>query len=265
MTLKMPNREHHIEFVLHNKVDGVETTPATIGFTQFNEFNRQVEVFLAGSRGPKLDQVQVSVGDGSYKITTILTALVLAVLEPDLQALKQRQDSLGQIDPKRAEIMKTWQTRSKRSPDLRYVIRPHGPTVAPIEISISTDYRDGVTVPWVKVEKYLFGTVVDMGGAQKVNVHLRLDDSGDIVPVVTDQGYLQNQEQNRLYHKALVRVEAEQNTRTGKLRHLRLLSFEDYEPRYDKAALDLLAEKSQEAWADVPDAAEWVRQLRGGA
>ena len=47
----MMKHEPQIEFVLQDKVDGVDITPRTIGFSQFNEFNRQVEAFLAGSRG----------------------------------------------------------------------------------------------------------------------------------------------------------------------------------------------------------------------
>jgi len=106
--------------------------------------------------------------------------------------------------------------------------------------------------------------VVDMGGAQKANVHLRLDDSDEVVRIGTNQGYLKDQDENRLYHKVLVRVEADQHYRTGQLRNLRLLSFEDYQPEYDEAALDRFAEAGRRAWADVPDGAKWVRKLRGG-
>ena len=175
----------------------------------------------------------------------------------------QRQDSLGEIDPKRAEVLAKWQSRSKGCPDLRYGIRLRGLAIKAIELSTATDYRIGEIVPWVKVEKYLFGTVVDMGGAQKVNVHIRLND-GQVMIVGTNQGYLKGQQENRLYHKVLLRVEADQHIRTGQLRDLRLLSFENYEPRYDEEALDRFAEKGRRAWADVQDAAGWVRQLRGG-
>lgn len=259
----MKHNVPQIEFVLDGQVAGVRITPATIGLARFNEFNQQVATFIAGSEGLKLDDVQVSVGDGSYKLTARLTPLVVAALQPDLQAL-QRPDSLGEIDPKRAAVVEKWQARSKGNADLRYAIRPHGFVAKPIELSTATDYRIGEVVPWIKVEKYLCGTVVDMGGVQKVNVQIRLDDSGQIVRVGTNQGYLKDQQENRLYRKVLVRVEADQHFRTGQLRNLRLLSFEDYEPRYDEAALDRFAERGREVWADVPDAAEWVRQLRGG-
>ena len=36
-----------------------------------------------------------------------------------------------------------------------------------------------------------------------------------------------------------------------------------YAPSYDEAALDRFAEKGREAWRDVPDAAAWVREIRG--
>ena len=258
------NTESQIEFVLRGKVEGVEITPATIGLRRFNEFNQQVETFIGGSEGLKLDEVRVSVGKGSYKLTAILTAMVLTSLEPDLRTL-QRQDSLGEIDPRRAQVVAKWQASTKGSPDWRYAIRPHGLSVAPVEISTATDYRTGETVPWVKVEKYLFGTVVDMGGAKNANVHFRLEDSGEVLIVGTSQGYLKDQEENRLYHKMLLRVAAEQHIRTGQLRNLRLLSFENYQPGYDEAALDRFAKAGRAAWADVPDAAKWVRKIRGGA
>ncbi len=259
----MKRKVPQIEFVLRGRVDGVEITPATIGLSRFNEFNQQVATFIAGSEGLKLDDVHVSVGEGSYKLTVLLTPLVVAALEPDLLTL-QRPDSLGEIDPKRAEVVAKWQARTKGNAELRYAVRPHGMDARAFELSNSTDYRVGDIVPWVKVEKYLFGTVMDMGGVQKANVHIRLDDSGQIVRVGTNQGYLKDQKKNRLYRKVLVRVEADQHFRTRELRNLRLLSFEDYEPRYDAAALDRFAEAGRRAWADVPDAAEWVRQLRGG-
>ena len=38
---------------------------------------------------------------------------------------------------------------------------------------------------------------------------------------------------------------------------------ENNKPRYDEEALNRFAEVGRRAWADVPDAAQWVRQLRG--
>jgi hypothetical protein len=252
-----------IEFVLRGRLDGVEITPDTIGLSRFNEFNRQVEEFIGGSDRLPLDQVRVHVEPGSYKLVTRLPAIVLSSVESDLRAL-EREDSLGELDPRRAQVIERWQARAKSKPELSYTIRPPDEPMHPVEVSARSDFRVGEVIPWVKVEKYLFGTVVDMGGATKANVHIRLDDSGKLVRIGSDQEYLHDQEENHLYRKVLVRVEARQHYRTGELKDLRLLSFEDHHPAYDEDALDRFAAAGKASWADVPDASGWVEQLRGG-
>jgi len=261
MFLQVMSDQSTIEFVLRDRVEGVEVTPATIGLSRFNEFNQQVQDFLSGSERLKVDEVHVAIAEGSYKLIVLLPVVLQAAIEPDLRSL-QREDALGEIDSKRAEIVQKWQSRSKANPELRYAIQPSGFEVAPVEFSVKTDYRFGEIVPWVKVEKYLFGTVMDMGGVHKANVHLRLEDTGQILRIRSNQGYLKGN--NRLYHKALLRVEADQHYKTGELRNLNLISFEDYQPGFNESALDAFVAAGTEAWADVPDAAAWVRELRGG-
>ena len=258
------NEARTIDFVLRGRVDGVEITPATIGLSRFNEFNRQVEEFVGGTERLSPDGVRVRVEPGSYKLKVLLPALAAVALEPDLRLLR-RQDSLGEIDPKRAEVIVRWQAKARMNRDLAYEIAPEGDPLTAISLDATTDYRIGEIVPWVRVEKYLFGEVMDMGGAQRANVHIRLRDSGKLVRVGTDQDYLRDQEENRLYRKVLVRVEGEQHHRTGELRNLRLLSFEDYAPRYDEGALDRFAAAGSLAWADVSNPSRWVEELRGAS
>jgi hypothetical protein len=252
-----------IEFVLHGKVEGREITPRTIGLSQFNEFNQQVEQFIGGSQKLKLDQVHVEIEESSYLLRVLLPVVVMSNLEPDLKLLA-REDVLGEVDVKRAEVVQKWQARTKNNPDLDYQIRPRSGDLPKVRISRQTDYRVGEIIPWVAVEKYLFGEIIDMGGTQKANIHLKLDRSGKTVLVGAAQGYLRDQEENRLYHKALLQVRAEQHYKTGDLRNIQLIAFVDYQPSYDEEALDRFAAKGAEAWADVPDAAQWVRETRGG-
>ena len=260
----MMNNRPKIEFVLRDKVDGVEITPATIGLSRFNEFNQQVEAFIAGSGHLKLDGVHPTVASGSYKLIVGLTLAVAAALEPDLRAL-QRQDGLGEIDARRADVVAKWQARAKGKPDVRYTIRPSGIQAGTIELSTATDYRAGEYDPWVKVEKYFFGTVLDMGGKKSANVHVQLEGTDQIMVAATSQDYLRQQKTNLLYHKVLVRIEAQQHHRTGQLRNLRLISFEDYRPRFDEAALDRFADAGSSAWKDVASPGKWVTKLRGGS
>lgn len=256
------NQDTAIEFVLRGKVEGQEISPSTIGLSQFNEFNKQVEEFIAGSQKLKLDQVHIQVNEGSYILRVLLPVVVFSNLEPDLR-LMAREDVLGELDLRRAEVVQKWQARTKNNPELSYEVRPSGEAAAKVRISRETDFRVGEVIPWVAVEKHLFGEIVDMGGAQRANIHLKLDMGGKTLLVGAGQGYLRDQEENRLYHKSLLHVRAEQHYKTGGLRNIHLIGFVDYRPEYDEAALDQFSTKGAEAWADVPDAAKWVRETRG--
>ena len=252
-----------IDFALHDKVEGVEITPRTIGLSEFNEFNQQVETFVGGSQRLKLDQVRVEITQGSYVLRAILPAVVFSSLEPDLKLLA-RQDVLGELDIRRAEVVQKWQARAKSNAELIYEVRPKGEELPKFRVSRETDYRVGDIVPWVAVEKYLFGQIMDMGGSQNANVHLKLDRGAKTLLVGASQGYLRDQVENRLYHKVLLQVRAEQHFRTGDLRNIQLISFVDYQPAYSEEALDRFSARGAAAWADVPDAARWVREVRGG-
>jgi hypothetical protein len=258
-------RQHKIEFILRGKVEGVAISPKTIGLHMFNQFNTEVEDLVVGSqKGMKLADAQVEVGEGSYALKVVLSAAILASFGPDLHRLN-RQDSLGEIDPERAKIIQRWQTRAKSGQELSYEVRSAGDTPVKVQVSPSTDYHVGKSTPWVNVEKYLFGRIVDMGGAQKANIHLALEGPGRIQIVASTEEYLREQKDNRLYHKALLRVQAEENSRTGELRNVRLIDFAEYDPGYDEQEVEKLIEAGTKAWADVPDAAAWVRELRGGS
>ncbi len=252
-----------IAFFLRGKVGGVELTPRTIGFSLFNEFNRQVELFIAGSERGKQNETHVEVADGSYGLRVTLAAATALALQPDLARLA-REDALGEMDPKRADVVSRWQASARRDDGYEYEIRPDVEDLPRVLLTRKTNFRIGAVVPWVTVEKYLFGVVEDMGGAQRANIHLRLPDTGQTVIVDASQDMLRDQSENRVYRRALLRVKAEQHSRTGELRNFRLLAFEDYSPSYDENALNAFADQGSQAWRDVPDAVAWVRERRGG-
>jgi len=134
------NETSAIEFVLHGKVEGLDITPRTIGLSLFNEFNQQVETFIGGSQKLKLDQVHVEIAQSSYALRALLPAVVLSSLEPDLK-LMARQDVLGELDIKRAEVVQKWQARAKSNPDLSYEVRPEGGALPKVRVSWETDYQ----------------------------------------------------------------------------------------------------------------------------
>jgi hypothetical protein len=252
-----------IEFVLRGDCDGVAISPSTISFPFFNQFNSEVEILVGGSDKQGLGECHVTVQEGSYKLVVLLSVVAFASFSKDLTLL-QREDSLGEIDPRRADVVTKWQSRAKNSSSLSFEIRPREKAFHSVVISNKSDFHVGDVQPWVTIEKYLFGQIVDMGGANKANVHLRLHDSGKIIKIDTTQAYLERQSANRLYHKTLLQVRAEQHYKTGTWRNVQLIGFVDYEPKSNDDALDRFAEEGAKAWGDVKDAAKWLRELRGG-
>jgi hypothetical protein len=115
----------------------------------------------------------------------------------------------------------------------------------------------------VYVEKYLHGTIVDMGGNTNPNVHLKLGNGVKLPLIVSTQDLLAQGEQNRLYRPALLHVTAEENLLTRELRNLNLLAFEDNQPSYNDDEFNQMVERGTKAWADVPDATAWLENLRG--
>jgi hypothetical protein len=132
----------------------------------------------------------------------------------------------------------------------------------PLVITHRTNYRKGEPVPWVAVEKYLFGSVEELGGTSTPNVHLRVPGSDKLIVVDSNREFLEGR--GVIFKNVLLRVRAKENVKTGELKDLTLLEFVDYDPKYDEAALDRFAEAGKAAWADIPDAEEWLRDLREG-
>ncbi len=114
-----------------------------------------------------------------------------------------------------------------------------------------------------ELDALLLGQVLEAGGAQKSNIHVRLRDQPQLVIVEMHRELLER-EPFPLTGEKLLRVSAERNERTKELRKLRLLEFVPYRAEFDEAALSRMMEAGRKAWHDVPDAATWVRARRGG-
>lgn len=254
-----------LEFILHGQINGEEITPRTINLSQFNEFNLQVEQFIAGRTGGKLDKVRVEIKESSYGVSAIMSAALAMAVDGDMNQLADREDSLDSIDTKRAEVVKKWQNKVSSNEGLYVEVRStlrQSRGLPPIRISDQTNYRIGEKASWVAVEKYLFGTVEEMGGTNSSNVHLRIPGSGKLILVDSDKGNLKGR--GVLYENVMLHVRAKENAKTGELKDLKLIEFVEYNPQYDEAVLDRFAEVGRTAWAEIPDAEAWLRELRGG-
>ena len=254
------NPINELRFAVSDHINNVEVGPKHVPLALLGEFQKDVSEFLRGS-GRDVDpmQVQVAVEEGS--LTFVASGLIVATtLWADLEHLKS-PDSLNLIDARRANVVEGWQVAAKQNPQRSYAVQEQGKNIV-FSVNNSTNYHRVEDV-WVSVEKYLHGTIMDLGGITKANVHLKLE-NGKTLTVESSQNLIAQEEHNLVYRQAFLHVTAEENLVTGDLRKLRLLAFEAHQPSYDDDEFKLMVERGTQAWSDVPDSAVWVETLRGG-
>jgi hypothetical protein len=258
----MPGELTELEFLLNDVIDSRPLTPATVDLPTLRGFLEDVEKLIKGDvPGANLSDSRVRLEEGSVKLIALVAHLLAADVRSDLAKLDDTGD-LDAIQPRRAEVIEQWQSRTRRFPSRTYSIQTEAGR-RPLKIAITSQFQHGSENAWVSVEKYLSGKVVNAGGKQDPNVHLVLADSGESVRISATEQQLGGEKENQLYKDVTLRVQAEQQIRTKALRDVRLIQFLANASEVDERALANLWQKGREAWRDVTSATGWVDSLRG--
>jgi hypothetical protein len=252
-----------LAFSLNDTVAGESVTLNNVDLPTLRLFLEEVEKLVKGDvPGASLTNSKVRLESSSVRVVITAGSMLISSVGDDMARLEHSGD-LDLIQPKRAQIIETWQKRAQRQPTLSYTVNDlSNPAARPLKVESSSPYQHGAENAWVTVEKYLAGRVVDLGGKQEPNVHLVLADTGKTLQVSATEQQLAAEEQNQLYRDVTLRVQAEQHLRTRELRHVRLLEFLHRTDAVDQQALERLWEKGREAWREVPSATAWVESLR---
>jgi hypothetical protein len=138
------------------------------------------------------------------------------------------------------------------------------PDTTRLIIDPSTDY----SLPdneWVSGEFYFYGDITNMGGKTNPNVHVSVPGLASFI-IKTPKDILAEYDHNPLYKPLGVRAAGRQNLATGEIdsSSLKFVEFIEYAPDYDESYLNSLIGKAKSSWADVGNADEWLRELRGG-
>ncbi|MEO5830136.1 MAG: hypothetical protein ABIQ36_06165 [Rhodanobacter sp.] len=248
-----------LRFALNDRIDDAEVGPSHVRLALLGQFQTDVSEFLLGSgKDVNLNQVMVAIEEGSLAL--VASSLMAATnLWADVERL-QNHAQLGLVDPKRAAVVERWQSAARRHPHRRYTLANQA-GAAIIRVDADSDFRKQTAAVWVEVKKYLHGQITELGGTSKANVHLKLDD-GKVLTIASTQKLLGDDERNRLYKPAVLRISAEENLHSGELRNLTLLGFEDEPAIWDEAAFGKLVRKGTQTWVDVPD--DWLENMRSG-
>lgn len=238
---------------------GYAISPERVPLSVLRSFTRDVDEFLKGDSADfDTSRLEVAVVSGSIAIAT--APIAHPALFADLRKLSGDQ-LLDGVDARRRQVVERWQ---KMARGVRNVsIRIASPFLArPVLISSETDFRADDADQWVRVERYLQGEVVEIGGVHTVNAHIQLPDGKRLV-VESDRNFFRSDKVNRLYKVAMARITAEYNVVTREYRNARLLAFEEHQNELDEAQLKRLTDRGAKAWKDVQSVSEWVDSIRG--
>lgn len=248
-----------LTIALHDESRGYAISPKRVPLALLSSFVADVKEFVRGS-DKEVDpaELDVSVVEGSLAVE--VPAMFAPHLLHDIQLLQGSTD-LAKIDAKRRFVVEQWQSSAKVS--LSRTIRIASSALdRPLVIDRSTDFRVLNTEKWVDVERYIQGELMDLGGVRESNAHIKLP-SGKTLTVRTDKELIKAKTDNMVYRVVHLRIRAKYNLDTGELKEPVLIEFVNYAPKFDADAFAQLTRKGAEAWKDVSDPAQWVRQLRG--
>ncbi len=235
-------------------------SPDRIMLSALVGFTNDVQMFLKGqNRDINPDKVHVAVVEGSFAIATEPLRLPDA-LQRDLLALFDSQ-LIDRVDRKRREVIEKWQKLAKIRPGFAFKISV--PFLgSPIIIDKDTDYRLDDADRWVAIERYVHGVITEVGGTTNSNLHVRLQNGLPLI-VSAKKNILRDDDVNRVYKAATLRVKAQFNVVTHELKDAMLIEFVDYKPEFDEAAFGRMTQRGAQAWKDVPNATQWVDDMRG--
>ncbi len=248
-----------ITISLHDESAGYEVTPTRVPIALLRAFASDVHDFLRGEGASReAAGLEVAIIEGSLGILT--APISDPGLLAELRHLSQ-SESIDSLSPSRRVVVERWQKAAKSARHAVYKISA-SMLSKPVVISAASDFRADDADQWVRVERYVRGEIEDLGGSTRTNAHIRLPD-GKLLTVDTDRAVLRDDKVNRLYKPAMVRIAADYNVATREYRNARLIEFVEHDTRVDEKELERLFQRGAKAWRDVPDAAEWVENLRG--
>lgn len=254
-------KQRKLLFSVSDRADGHDVSPETVPLGLLKEFVKDVATFIRGDdKSIDANDLLVSVVKGSLALQNYEELPADLPIWGDVEQLAK--GSLDGVDAKRAGIAEKWRVDALKHPDRTFKIADpaHDNFIA---INSNTFFTREFISNWVLVERYLTGTVEDWGGLTSPNIHLRLDD-GSTLKIDATREQIREHERNPVYHSVVIRVELEEDLTTGEKRNAKFIDFADYHPRIDEDEYRKATETGRAAWKDVGDAADWVREIRGG-
>ena len=248
----------NIEFIVRGNIDGVDITPNSIPLSTLSNFTSDITDLLKSIQEEKKDEIIVSVSEGSFKINAFVAMTTISVFSTEIKILNDT-NNLADIDPKRSKVIERWLSRTSKSSNIEYIISPEGNDI--LKINSDSKLVNTKSDLWLDGDYYLYGIITDMGGDTKPNIHFKTNTNTNLI-INCSKDDIINIKDNLIYQVKGIRVKAKQNVLTAEIKDAEFISFVEYNPQFDLQSLQNTIAKGREAWSDVEDHLEWVKNLR---
>jgi hypothetical protein len=246
---------------IEGSVGAKKLTPAMVDIEEIREILSQAAVLLfpAEKRSQRpLISYEIEEGSVLHKFRTVMQSVI------GFGAVLSQISSQGQIDFLHERSAVAIEKLQHLAVEKNYVVTISAHEGC-LEIDRTTHYLRNAKL-WVDAEFYLYGELTNAGGKNSPNIHLDTEDFGTL-RISTDKDYLRGADKNLLYKKFGIRAAGKQNLQTFEMdrNSLTFVDLFDYDMEYSDVYLDSLMKKAAPAWQDVPDADQWLDEIRGGA
>ncbi|MBN8678200.1 MAG: hypothetical protein J0M29_08240 [Chitinophagales bacterium] len=250
-----------INISIKGKKGNIDLKPENYDIRELIEFLKQVEHLLFSNKKDRsITSYHVEEGSVRHVITTSMQAVV--AFNAILAQIKSENNFINFLEPTTAGAFESFQKEAEKN-DYTYLISTSISEETALTINKETRFIRSEDV-WVDAEFYFYGEIVDAGGKGSANVHLDTKDYG-LLKISAAKSLLAAYEGNPLYKPYGVRAKGKQNVRSGELdkNSLELIDIIDYNPSYKEDYIKGLIKKAKKSWEDVPDADEWLQNIRG--
>lgn len=251
-----------IEIRITGRKGNFDLNPDNYDIREIIEVLQNAENLLFPNAKKDRPTISYEIAEGSVKHMVKTTLQAVIGFNAILAQIKADNYAIDFLESPTARALEYFQQEAQKN-NYEYEIKTSISDESKISITKDTKFIRSEEI-WVDAEFYFYGTIVDLGGKGKANVHLDTKEYG-LLKIESTKTLLSNYENNPLYKPYGIRAIGKQNIKSGEIdkNSLRLSDIIDYNPSYKEDYIQSLITKAKKSWSDVADADEWLQNIRG--
>jgi hypothetical protein len=251
----------YIEIKIEGIVENHPLKPKDVDIAEIKELISDIEVFLYPERSDRASRPHISykIEEGSAKHLFYLPITSVILFNGLIGEISNR-NSVEFLEYKRAQVIDKFQRIAKeRNFEITFTDSIANSNV--LKITKTTSYFNP-TAAYIETEFTLYGKINEEGG-KNPNFHIITKEYGKLIVSATEKQLLEGEK--RLFKVYGIRAKGKLSLVDKKPYDLKLISYIEYSPAFNKSELDLLIERASIKLSLIKNVDTWINDLRGGS